>query len=73
VLTKVKRQLETASRTIDETGVRTRAMERKLRAVEQLPDAEAERVLDLAGAVDEPEPEELGQVALVDKDGETPT
>ena len=50
VLDKVKRQLDTAGRTIEETGVRTRAMERKLRAVEQLPDAEAELVLDLASA-----------------------
>jgi DNA recombination protein RmuC len=58
VLAKVKRQLETASRTIDQTGVRTRAMERTLRAVEQLPDEEAERVLDLAAPVDESEPEE---------------
>ena len=49
VLDKVKRQLDTAGRTIEETGVRTRAMERKLRAVEQLPDAEAELVLDLVG------------------------
>ena len=50
VLDKVKRQLDTAGRTIEETGVRTRAMERKLRGVEQLPDAEAELVLDLVGA-----------------------
>ncbi len=48
VLDKVKRQLATASRTIEETGVRTRAMERKLRAVEQLPDEESRAVLDLA-------------------------
>jgi len=33
-------------------------MERTLRAVEQLPDDEAERVLDLAAPVDEPESEE---------------
>jgi len=58
VLDKVKRQLDTASRTIDETGVRTRAMERKLRIVEQLPEAEAERVLELAAADDELEPDE---------------
>ena len=58
VLDKVKRQLDTASRTIDETHVRTRAMERKLRAVEQLPDDEAERVLDLEAGTDEAEPEE---------------
>jgi DNA recombination protein RmuC len=49
VLDKVKRQLDTAGRTIEETGVRTRAMERKLRAVEELPGAEAELVLDLVG------------------------
>ena len=41
VLDKVKRQLETASGTIDETGVRTRAMERKLRDVEALPEEES--------------------------------
>ncbi|MGB5809055.1 MAG: DNA recombination protein RmuC [Polyangiales bacterium] len=48
VLEKVKRQLETAGRTIDETGVRTRAMERKLRSVEELPADAASTVLDLA-------------------------
>ena len=47
VLDKVRRQLDTASRTIDETGVRRRAMEKKLRAVEQLPQAESELVLEL--------------------------
>jgi DNA recombination protein RmuC len=41
VMDKVKRQLNTASKTIDETGVRTRAMERKLRTVEELPLEEA--------------------------------
>ncbi len=54
VLDKVKRQLDTASRTIEQTGVRTRAMERKLRTVEQLPDAEAAQVLDLSAGDDEP-------------------
>jgi len=58
VLAKVKRQLDTASRTIDQTGVRTRAMERTLRAVEQLPD-------------DEAEPDELEPVAIPDEDDET--
>ena len=47
VLDKVKRQLNTATRTIEETGVRTRAMERRLRSVEQLPDGEASDVLEL--------------------------
>lgn len=38
VLEKVKRQLHTASKTLDETGVRTRALERSLREVEALPE-----------------------------------
>jgi DNA recombination protein RmuC len=50
VLEKVKRQLSTASRTIELTGVRSRAMERKLRSVEQLPEAEASTMLELAAA-----------------------
>ena len=45
VLEKVKKQLSAASRSIDETGVRTRALERQLRVVEQLPGSEATRVL----------------------------
>jgi DNA recombination protein RmuC len=68
VLQKVKKQLDTASRTIDATGARTRAMERKLRDVEQLPAGQAGAVLglpqgeepdwdDLAGAEDQ---EEIG-------------
>lgn len=48
VLSRVKRQLETAGRTIDETGVRTRAMERRLRSVEALPADAATEVLELA-------------------------
>ena len=36
VLDKVRRQLNTASRTLDESGQRTRAMERRLRDVEEL-------------------------------------
>ena len=47
VLTAVKRQLNTASNTIEQTGVRTRAMERKLRAVEELPSEETTQILNL--------------------------
>ncbi|MBM3286135.1 MAG: DNA recombination protein RmuC [Candidatus Eisenbacteria bacterium] len=47
VLERVKRQLTTAARTIDETGVRTRAMEKRLRSIERLQDAEAANVLEL--------------------------
>ncbi len=54
VLSKVKRHLDNASSTIDQTGVRTRAMERKLRLVDQLSEDEASRILALPSTV-EPE------------------
>tara|TARA_Y100000310_G_scaffold211948_1_gene212744 strand:- start:8727 stop:10016 length:1290 start_codon:yes stop_codon:yes gene_type:complete len=47
VLDKVKKQLATASNTIDETQTRTRAMARKLREVEQLPGGESDELLEL--------------------------
>ena len=50
VLSKVKKQLDTASSTIDQTSVRTRAMERKLRGVEELPIAESTELLGLDAA-----------------------
>lgn len=48
VLDKVKRQLATASNTIEETGVRSRALERQLRSVEQLSDEESSKLLRLS-------------------------
>ena len=60
VLAKVQRQLHTASRTIDETGVRSRAMERTLRSVAQLPAAEASAILALPTAGDEAEAGDVG-------------
>ncbi|MDE2263010.1 MAG: DNA recombination protein RmuC [Gammaproteobacteria bacterium] len=48
-LGKVQRQLQTATKTIEETGTRTRAMERKLRSVEQLDPAESATILRLPG------------------------
>ena len=47
VLSKVKRQLNTASNTIDQTGLRTRAMERRLRAVEEMPLESTAKILEL--------------------------
>jgi len=61
VLDKVKKQLNSASRTIERTGVRTRAMERRLREVEQLPGEEAEKVLELTGPEPEEDLEETGE------------
>jgi len=50
VLDRVKRQLQTASNTIDDTGARTRAIERTLRGVEALPAGEAPERLPLFDA-----------------------
>ncbi len=47
VLDKIKSQLNTARTTIEETGVRTRAMERKLEDVEHLPPDAADEILKL--------------------------
>ncbi len=47
VLASVKRQLNSASNTIEQSGVRTRAMERKLRDVEQIPEKETIALLGL--------------------------
>jgi len=47
VLAKVQRQLNTASNTIEQTGIRTRSMERKLCAVEKLPSKETAEILEL--------------------------
>ena len=51
VLAKVKRQLNTASKTIDDTDVRTRALEKTLRIVEQLPQHEATATLASVGMI----------------------
>ncbi|BCJ86754.1 DNA recombination protein RmuC [Effusibacillus dendaii] len=45
VLEKTQKKLQEASKTIDTAAVRTRAIERKLRTVEELPTAEATRLL----------------------------
>jgi len=66
VLDKVKRQLNTASRTIEQTGVRSRAMERRLRSVEQLPETEASAVLSLTATTEDIEPDDLEIEATAD-------
>ena len=55
VLDKVKKQLATASRTIEETGTRSRVMERRLRSVEQLNPVESAAVLALPSLEVEPD------------------
>lgn len=46
VLAKTKEKLDSASKEIDNAGVRTRAIERKLRDVESLPETQAEKLLE---------------------------
>jgi DNA recombination protein RmuC len=54
VLDKLGNQLKTAQNTITATGQRTRAMERKLRSVEELPAEESSTILDLPSDEDHP-------------------
>lgn len=49
VLDKVKKKLHAATREMDQAGVRTRAIARKLRDVEELPAAEAQRLIPADG------------------------
>jgi len=72
VLDRVRRQLKTASRTIEETGVRTRAMERRLRSVEQLTEDEARRILELQVPAEELEPEQPTAEAAADEGEKIP-
>lgn len=51
VVVKLQKQLGTASRTIEELGTRTRAMNRKLKDVETLPETQTQAVLGLTSAV----------------------
>ncbi|MCC6600074.1 MAG: DNA recombination protein RmuC, partial [Crocinitomicaceae bacterium] len=46
ILEKTKKKLDEASNVIDTAGVRTRAIERKLRQVQELPAAETKLILD---------------------------
>lgn len=52
VLEKVKRKLESATESIDKTGVRTRAIARKLREVEELPGRQSDDLLQLGPSID---------------------
>lgn len=61
VLLKVKRQLNTASNTIEQTEIRTRAMARKLRDVEQLPEKDSVSLLGLDEVPDNNPVEDEGE------------
>ncbi len=66
-LDKLRGHLDRARKTVDETGVRTRAMERKLRDVEELPDSQSEAILKL-GATTVEDAEVMGDEAACDDD-----
>jgi DNA recombination protein RmuC len=66
VLDRVQRQLHTVTRTIEETGTRTRQMERKLREVEQMDPVESATILALPGVVSE-EPEGADACDMADE------
>ncbi len=51
VLDKVQKKLQEASNTMHDAGVRTRAIERKLRKVQELPSDEAQRLIPIDGLV----------------------
>jgi DNA anti-recombination protein RmuC len=55
---KIGRQLDTAKKTVDEAGKRTRAVERKLRSVETLEGLSVDDVLGISSAGLEEEPAE---------------
>jgi DNA recombination protein RmuC len=63
VLDRVQRQLHTVTRTIEETGTRTRVMERRLRAVEQMDPAESATILALPRVAEEEAEEEVASGA----------
>ncbi len=46
ILEKTKKKLNEATDVIDSAGVRSRAIERKLRNVQELPQTETERILE---------------------------
>ena len=77
VLAKVKRNLELAGKTIDEADTRTRAMQRRLKGVEAMPDARVATLLPGLSAAGDDEPlaqdEEDNQEYLSDTAEPRPT
>lgn len=68
-LTKVKKQLQTATKSIDDTQVRTRAMERQLSSVETLPPTQEDQSKeDQPVFLEEGDDEETDDTASIDTD-----
>ena len=67
VMQKVQNKLQEASRTIDSVAVRHRAIDRKLRGVEMLPELEAENLLELINEAVEAEENTVASPAFADQ------
>jgi DNA recombination protein RmuC len=61
VLEKTRKQLDTVRNSIDSAGIRTRAIERKLRGVESLSPDESQALLELAPGLDDAETPDLSE------------
>ena len=63
IIERVQKKLQEASSTIDEVAVRRRAMDRKLKSVEVLPEMEAKALLEVAhlDGLGQPEAEETSE------------
>ena len=58
VLDATKKKLESAANEIDKAGVRSRAIERQLRDVQELPPGESREILELPPFAEPDEPQE---------------
>jgi DNA recombination protein RmuC len=61
ILEKTQKKLQEASNVIEQAGVRSRAIERKLRDVQELPKEDAVALIGKTGPIDEAEEEESGE------------
>ncbi len=68
VLAKTRKKLEEATKTIDDAGVRTRAIDRQLRAVEALPQAQVRAHLPLEALIADADETEEGSAAADSSD-----
>ena len=64
MLDKVKKNIDQASKSIESAATRSKTIERKLRAVEELPAADAEGLLGRAGEIAEDDAGETGSTSM---------
>jgi DNA recombination protein RmuC len=69
ILEKVQKKLQEASETIDGVSVRKRAIDRKLRSVEMLPEIEATALLETPNS-DGPDPSSIEELQSVEAEAQ---